>query len=216
MSEQIAAEAVEVAEPVVEAVEPTVEAVEVVEGEPALGDAGKKALDAMKADRNAARLQAKEFAAELAALRAQAEGRAAEHEAEQAAQKVRDDALSAANERIKKAEVRAVAAGKLADPNDALKFLDLSSLEVGDDGDIDASAVESLITDLINSKPYLAAQSSTRFQGSGDGGARNESGQPSQLTHEDVKRLSAEGKHDEIVRAKAEGRLNNILNPTSH
>lgn len=202
--------------PVVEA-EPT-ETVETVEppvpGEESLGDPGKKALDAMKTKWREAEQRAKERESELAALKAAAEGREAEHKADLDAQRVRDEALAAANDRILKAEVRAIAAGKLADPTDALKFLDLSSLEVGEDGDVDSAAVESLIADLINSKPYLAAQSTSRFQGSGDGGARNETGQPSQLTHEDVKRLSAEGKHDEIVRAKAEGRLADVL--TSH
>jgi len=155
------------------ATEATTEAAAVADGEKALGDAGKKALDAMKAERNAAREAAKTAADELAALKAQAEGREAEHKAQQEAQRVKDEALAAANERILKAEVRAAAATKLADPADALRFLNLSDFEVGADGEVDASQVAKAIDDLIKSKPYLGAQGGQRFQGSADGGARN-------------------------------------------
>jgi hypothetical protein len=180
-------------------------------GEAALGDAGKKALDAMKAERNAARETAKKAADELAALKAVQEGREAEHKAQQDAQRVKDEALAAANERILKAEVRAAAAAKLADPQDALRFLSLSDFEVGADGEVDASQVAKAIDDLIASKPYLAAQGGKRFQGTADGGARNDSAAPAQLTRADVERLAKEGKHAEIDKAREEGRLNGVL-----
>lgn len=109
--------------------------------------------------------------AELAALKAQVEGREAEHKATLDAQRVKDEALSAANQRILKAEVRAAAAGKLNDPQDALRFLDLSGFEVGPDGDVDGETVAAAIDDLLKNKPYLAAQG-VRFQGGADGGAR--------------------------------------------
>lgn len=110
----------------------------------------------------------------LAALQAKIAGTEAEHAAQLAAQKVKDEALSAANQRILKAEVRAAATGKLSDPADALQFLDLSKLEVGDDGEVDGKAVAAAIDALVKNKPYLAAQGK-RFQGGGDGGTRNES-----------------------------------------
>ena len=69
------------------------ESAAVTEGATALGDAGKKALDAMKADRNAARLAEKAANDRLAALEAQIEGREAEHAATLAAQAVKDEAL---------------------------------------------------------------------------------------------------------------------------
>ena len=145
-------------------------------GAEALGDAGKKALDAMKAERHAAKQEAADLRAKLDAVLAKEQGREAEHAAALAAQKVRDDALATANARILKAEVRAAAAGKLADPQDALKFLDLSTFEVGTDGEVDGGAVEAAILDLIKRKPYLAAaQGGPRFQAGADGGARKES-----------------------------------------
>jgi len=134
------------------------ESAAVTEGAPALGDAGKKALDAMKAERNEAKAEAKRFADEFAALRAQVEGREAEHAATLAAQAVKDEALSAANQRILKAEVRAQAASKLNDPKDALLYLDLSGFEVGEDGEVDGDAVAAAIDKLITDKPYLAVQ----------------------------------------------------------
>lgn len=148
---------------------------EPTEGTEALGDAGKKALDLMKAERKAARDEATTAKAERDALQAKLDGKEAEHEAAKAAQKVRDEALGAANERILKAEVRAAAAGKLADPQDALRFLNLADFEVGSDGEVDTSQIAKAIDTLIESKSYLAAQGGSRFQGSGDGGARNES-----------------------------------------
>ena len=166
----------------------------VTQGEAALGDAGKKALDAMKAERNEAREAAKKAAAELATLKAAAEGREAEHAAQQDAQRVKDEALTAANVRILKAEIRAAAAGKLADPADALQFIDLSAFEVGADGDVDASAIGSAIDNLISTKPYLAAQGGKKFQGSADGGARNESTKTAQLSRSDMERMTPEQK----------------------
>lgn len=174
-------------------------------GAEALGDPGKKALDAMKADRNAAKAEAKRIADEFAAFKAQAEGKEAEYNASVEAQRVKDEALAAANDRIKRAEVRAAAAGKLNDPKDALSFLDLSTIEVNDDGEVDSDAVTSAINDLIKSKPYLAAQGK-RFEGEADGGARKETG-PTQLTKDDLSRMSPE----EISTAREEGRLNDLL-----
>ncbi len=177
--------------------------------ESALGDPGKRALDAMKAERNAAKSELANLRAELDALKAKAEGREAEHAAEREAQKVRDAALAVANARILKAEIRAAAAGKLTDPADALRFVDASGFAVGEDGEVDSAAVQAAIADLLKERPYLGVKDA-RFQAGADGGARNEQ-TAGQLSQEDVKRLYAERKYDEIEKARAEGRLNSIL-----
>jgi hypothetical protein len=181
------------------------------QGEAALGDAGKKALDAMKAKWKEADRLAKENASALAALQAKIDGKEAEHQKALEAQRVKDEALSAANKRILSAEMRAAAAGKLNDPADALAYIDLDSFEVGEDGAVDAEAIAEAIADLISKKPYLAAQSGQRFQGSADGGARNDATKVSQLSEADVKRLYAEKKYAEIDQAKKDGRLNDYL-----
>ena len=174
------------------------ESAAVTEGATALGDAGKKALDAMKAERNEARLAEKAANDRLAALEAQIEGREAEHAATLAAQAVKDEALSAANQRILKAEVRAQAASKLNDPKDALLYLDLSGFEVGEDGEVDGDAVASAIDKLITDKPYLAAQG-TRFKGEADGGARKEP--PADLDGQ-IAAATAAGQHQLAIALK--------------
>lgn len=112
-------------------------------GEDALGDAGKKALDAMKSERNAARREARDLKRRIADL-----------------------------------EARASAAGKFADPGDALRLLDLSEFEVDEDGTIDEEQIADAIDALLTAKPYLSAQGGKRFQGTGDG-ARKGSKPPS-------------------------------------
>lgn len=180
-------------------------------GAEALGDPGKKALEAMKAERKAARDEAAALKAQLDALQAKVDGREAEFAAQQQAQRVKDEALAAANERILKAELRAAAKGKVADEAlaDLPRLMDLSDIEVGSDGEVDPSQVARAINDLIASKPYLAAQGS-RFQGSADGGARNDSTQPAQLTRADMERMSPE----QIDAAMDAGQFDRLLGRT--
>lgn len=71
-----------------------------------------------------------------------------------------------------RSEVRVAAAGKLADPEDAIRFLDLDSLEVDDDGRLDEKKVASAIEKLVEKKPYLAAANGSRRPTDFDAGAR--------------------------------------------
>ncbi len=176
-------------------------------GAEALGDPGKRALDAMKADRAAAKEQARVEKARADALQARLDGKEAEHAAEQQQRTVEAAALAKANDRIRKAEVRAAAAGVLTDPADALRYLDLEQFEVGDDGEVDAAAIKAAVEDLVKSKPYLAAQSGgpgTVFESPG---AHRKGAPAGQLTQADLKSMTS----DQIVAAKAEGRLNDLL-----
>lgn len=180
------------------------------EGADALGDAGKQALDRMKQERNQFKAQARESAKALADIKAEVEllkNGGKEDSAAKAIREAEAAANSKANERILKAELKAAAAGKLADPADVYKFIDLSEFEVGSDGDVDADAIGEAIEDLLKSKPYLGAATAKRFQGSADGGARKEPAKPSQLSREDLKGMSPEA----INSARAAGRLNDLL-----
>jgi hypothetical protein len=175
-----------------------------------LGDAGKKALaEERKARREAAR-KLKAAEAELADLKAKAAAGAQQDQAQQDAEKARRDAEAAANAkanaRILAAEVKAAAAGKLADPSDAARYLDMSEFEVGDDGTVDSGAIAEAISELIKSKPYLAAKA-TGFQGSGDGGARTGGSKPAQLGAADLKTMTA----PQIAQARREGRLERYM-----
>lgn len=146
------------------------------DGADALGDAGKQALDRMKAQRNEAKAaaraekQAREaLQAELERLRAGAQ----EDETDRRIREAETAALQKANQRIINAELRAAAAGKLADPADALRFIDVSAFEVDAEGNVDAEAIAEAIADLTQKKPYLSAQGGRRFGGTVDGGARD-------------------------------------------
>ncbi|MEU3161400.1 hypothetical protein ABZ753_28830 [Streptomyces griseoincarnatus] len=182
------------------------------EGAEQLGDPGKKALDTMKAKLKAEREKRRTLEAQLAERDKPADGE--QPDAEALTRQAEAQALARVNERLVKAEVRAAAAGKLANPADAALFLDIAQFEVDDDGNVDADEVADAIEDLLKSRPYLAAQGGStkpRFQGTADSGARKGNGRPSQLSESDVKRLAAAGKHAEIVKAQQEGRLDDYL-----
>lgn len=163
-------------------------------GYDALGDPGKRALDAMKAERNTEREQRRELEKRIAEL-------------ESAPPK----ADPRADKRIIRAEIKAAAAGKFADLSDVFANVDLDQFEVNDDGEVDAAKVTAAIEDVLTRKPHLAASKRPRFEGRADNGAQGRAPAAEQLTHADVKRLYAAGKHDEIAKAKSEGRLNDVL-----
>ena len=150
--------------------------------------------------------EAETLRAELAKL----QGREAEYQAEQKAKEDRAqaeaDAIGKANQRIVRAEVRAAAAAKLADPTDALLYIDLDQFEVGDDGEVDASAVASAVDALVKSKPYLAAQGGSTVFDSPTSRREGDSSK-GQLTRDHLKAMSPE----QINAARAEGRLNDLL-----
>lgn len=151
-----------------------------------LGDKGKQALDRMKADRNAARKEARELKARLEALEQQSKP-GGDDAIEAARREAAAEATSAANQRILRTEIRAIAANKLADPADALAYLDLSDFEVDGNGDIDTDAITEAIADLLDKKPYLAAK---RFQGDGDMGKGKQKQPPKPPTQNDLLRAA--------------------------
>jgi hypothetical protein len=177
-------------------------------GTDALGDAGKKALDSMKARWKTERDARRKLEEEMEALKAPAaSGTTDQAAAAEIKRQATRDANAKANARILKSEIKAAAAGKLADPSDALAYLDPKSFEVDDNGDVDAEELADAIDDLLTRKPYLAAKAVSRFQGTGDGGAARKASGPSQLTRKDLDGMSPEA----IVKAKREGRLKSIL-----
>lgn len=183
------------------------ETTESTEGNDALGDAGKKALDTMKGKWHSERDKRRELEARLAELSAPKGETTDAPDADAIRAEASREATAKANARILKSEVKAAAAGKLADTADALRFLDLSAFEVDENGDVDPDEIGDAIQELITQKPYLAAASAPRFQGTGDGGAARKASGPSQLSREDLRGMSAK----DIVKAKAEGRLTGLM-----
>ena len=176
-----------------------------------LGDKGREALAKERKARRDAERERKALRAELDELEAQIAAGAQQDQAQQDAEKARRDAEATANAkanaRILAAEVRAAAAGQLADPSDAARYLDMSEFEVVDDGSVDSDAITGAISDLIKRKPYLAAAKATGFQGSGDGGARGGGSKQRQVTDAELQTMSPQ----QIVKARAEGRLTSLM-----
>lgn len=125
-------------------------------------------------------------------------------EKDRAQREVEQAALAKANDRILRSEIKAVAAGKLADPTDAALYLDLSKFEVGDDGGVDTEAIEDAISDLLTRKPHLAAKA-PKF------GTVNQSAkvpaQPGQLSLAEYEALSREDRR----KAREAGRVRDLL-----
>lgn len=179
-----------------------------VEGSEALGDPGKKALDLMKQQRNEYKRQLRDAKTELDKLKApKPDGEDGKPDLEALKAEATKEATAKANTRIVRAEIRAAAAGKLADPTDAPLYLDVAQFDVDDEGNVDSDEIAEAITDLIARKPHLASTATGRFQGSADQGARRGKPAPSQLSQADLKKMTPEA----IVKAKSEGRLNDLL-----
>lgn len=152
-----------------------------------LGDAGKKALAAERTAAKAAEKRAKAAESELEKLRL---ANASESEKALAAAKAegRTEALTVANGRLLRAEVKAAAAGVLQDPDDAVSMIDLEQFEIDDDGNVDIKAITAEVQRLAKAKPYLAAGAKpTALPG---GGATPSTGQSM----------------DDLIRAAARGR----------
>jgi hypothetical protein len=126
----------------------------------ALGEAGKKALDRMKAERAAAKkeaAEAKKQAAALAKKVAEFEDRDKSESEKLAAQAERSAKQAVkATARAVAAEVKA-AAGEFADPADAVDVLMRDPSQYVDaDGEIDTDAIETALSDLLERKPHWA------------------------------------------------------------
>lgn len=180
------------------------------DGADELGDKGKQALDRMKAERTAAKNEARDAKRELADFKAAEalKSKPADEQALEAAKaEARTEANKRANDRILRADLRAAATGKLADPTDAALYLNLDDFTVTDDGETDSDALNDAITDLLTRKPHLAAAKQTRFDGSADQGAKGKESKATQLSAEDIKGWSAA----RIVEAQNAGRLDVML-----
>lgn len=153
------------------------------DGADALADKGKQALDRMKGQRNQFRDELRPWQAlgvtpdQVRELLAKQSGGNDAPDADAIRREAEQAATAKVNQRILRTEIKAAAAGKLADPADAHQFLDLDQFEVDADGNVDESEIAEAIDDLLKSKPYLAAQG-RRFQGGADGGARKETAKP--------------------------------------
>lgn len=178
-------------------------------GDADLGDKGKQAIDRMKAERKKALDAAKAATARAVAAEAALANKdkpAEEVALEAARNEARTEATTAANLKLAKSALRLAAKGVLADPADAIAFIDASQFEVDDEGDVDPDALKDAIDELLAKKPHLAAGKANRFDGGADQGAPNAAAK-SQLTEADLESMSPE----EVNQARRDGRLTKLL-----
>lgn len=159
---------------------------------------------ALEKERKANKLTSKE----LATLKSQREAETKTPEENALADARREGETAAtqrANERLIKSELRSAAKGKLSNVADALVFIDLAAIEVGDDGEVDQGALDTAIATLLDERPYLGIPEQKRFQGGADQGG-GKAGAPKQLTRADLQSMSPAA----IVAAEKNGQLANL------
>ena len=186
----------------------TVPAAEPATGEEAaLGDAGKRALDAMKAERKAAVDRAKALEAELETLRA---GQLSDQE--KAIKAARDEATREATERatgmVRRSEVRrALTAAGCGDVDIAALAPEFSTLGVGDDGTVDG--LDKAVSAFRAAHPALFAPA-RGAAGDFDGGPGGGRVAQASYTRDQLRDPAFFAKHrDDILAAQREGRITN-------
>lgn len=180
--------------------------VESTDGDERAEDADSGLKKALAAERKAHR-EAEKRAKALEQQLADKDKPADELAIDTARREAREEAMKAANERVIRSEVKAAATGKVKNPALALKLIDTSEIEVGDDGEIDASQIEDAISALLEEYPELAADG--RKFGAADQGAQGRSAKTPQMTQAEFDQIKSNP--HAVMKAKTEGRLNKLL-----
>jgi hypothetical protein len=183
-----------------------------------LGDAGKAALESERKARREAERAAREAQAELEKVRIAS---LSDHEKEVAA--ARREGERAGLRRIVEAELRAAAAGKMANPHLAARLLDVEELIPKDGDEVDGERVAEAIERLLEAEPYLrvsvpgATSPATepapagRPAGTAPAGARTTgSSTAGTFSRSQLRdRTFFEANREAILKATAEGRITN-------
>lgn len=177
-----------------------------------LGDAGKRAIDRMKAERDEARRLLREAQAGSQTQQTQntdtsdRNGRKDDDNKGKSAEDVENEIIARLTAQALRSSVREVAGSKLADPNDALVLGNWTDMTPNEFGEFDRSAITQRIDDLIKAKPYLA-RNEKKFEGSADSGNRGDNTIQGQVSREQLKSMTPA----EINKARNEGRLRDVL-----
>lgn len=174
-----------------------------VEDKP-LGDAGEKALEAMKVRARDAEKEAKAAKAELDKLR-----KAQMTEQEQAVAAAREEgkaeATSAVVQRLAAAEIKAALTGVVPDPTAIVEELNLARY-VGDDGEVDAEKVAALKAKYEGITSGQAPPPPPPPPGVPKG-ARPSTSEVKQLTHADLKGMTPA----QVVEARKAGQFADLM-----
>lgn len=136
-----------------------------------LGEAGREAIRREREARAEADRQLAAAREELDALK-KATQTDAEKAIEEAKAAGRSEALAEATSRLVRAEIKAAAGGKAADPGDIPALLGDLTRFADKKGEVDTKAISSAIDDLLKAKPYLAANAPGTKPGSLPGGGK--------------------------------------------
>lgn len=178
------------------------EAAEEVEGQEPEADpaAGlKTALQKERADRKAAAKRVKELEQELADRDKPDDEKAIDVARREAAA----EATAKANTRLVAAEFRIAAEKRVKDPRIAAKLVDLTDVEVDEDGEVDVDGITAALDALLDEYPDLAP---SRFEGTADQGGKGKDSKPAQLTRDDLKTMTPAA----ILAADKAGQLDRI------
>lgn len=135
-----------------------------------LGDAGKKALQEERAARKEAERQLSELKAEISRLR---RSNAAVKDVDLEA--IKNEIRQEFDAKLRTAEIKAAAAGKLADPSDVVRYGEYFEGLSADDAD----GIKSALEKLLKEKPYLAVQDSPTWGDVGQGAREARESEPS-------------------------------------
>jgi hypothetical protein len=124
-----------------------------------------------------------------------------------ARREAREEAQSAFNQRLAKAELKAELAGKVNNLALALKVIDLAEIAVDSNGEVDPQSVTDAIDSALAQYPELKPTTEKKFGGTADQGTKGKATRPQQLTREDIKSLTPE----QVVAAEAAGQLDTLL-----
>lgn len=119
----------------------------------------KKARRAAESNASREKARADRAEAEIARLKGKKPPEnAPEVDADEIRRQANDEASKAANQRIVRAEVKAAAGGKFADPALAVRLVDLDEITVYDDGSVDEDAIVEQLEEILEKNPGLAAK----------------------------------------------------------
>ena len=156
-----------------------------------LGEPGKAALEAERRARKEAerRLKVAEAEVEKAKVAGLSESERAVEEARHTA---REETAAGFKTKLAASALRAAAAAKLQDPEDALRFLDLAAIKVDDEGEVDTKGLAGMVDGLLKEKPYLAANPPAARPGPLPGGGPHSKGGDSEDMNGFIRRLVSE------------------------
>lgn len=131
------------------------------DGSDQLGDAGKKALDRMKARIKSERQKRQQLERELADAKKVGD----QQDTDKIREQIRTEERAAALRERVLDKIEAKAGGKFTDPEDAAVHLSGQIDDFIDNGRIDTDAIVEALDELLDRKKYLAAQGGTGSDG---------------------------------------------------